>query len=68
MLRQGNLPCTAQTFMETLAEHTDSEDRNLLHDAVQVISADCVIGGGSHDSTKYFLGLLRLGFPLYGED
>ena len=45
--------------METLASHSDSEGRNLLHDAA-LAALD--------DETRYFNTLLRLKFPLYGED
>ena len=46
--------------MQTLAGHQDSEGRNLLHDAaLAVLEAD---------DLRFFMGLLRMEFPLYSED
>lgn len=59
MLRQSRIPCKREDFMAAIAEHTDSENRNLLHDAALA---------AVQDDTRFFLALLRLGFPLYAED
>jgi len=59
MLRQGKLPCSTQDFIATLATHTDSEGRNLMHEA-----ARAAVEG----ETRFFLTLSKLRFPYYNED
>ena len=46
--------------MATLASHQDSEGKNLLHEATQAVVLD--------DDVRFFMSLLRMKFPLYGED
>ena len=59
MLKEGKLPCSGEEFLKTLASHSDSEGRNLLHEAA-LAALD--------DEPRFFNTLLRLKFPLYGED
>ena len=59
MTKQGRLPVSTDNFMNTLANHADSDGKNLLHEA-----ALALVEGDS----QYFFALLRLKFPLYGED
>ena len=37
MLSQGKLPCTSAKLMAVIADHRDSEGRNLLHEAALAI-------------------------------
>ena len=60
MLKQGDkLPCSAEELLNTLASHTDSERRNLLHEAMLV---------ALENESRYFISLIKIGFPMYGED
>mmetsp|Transcript_19287 Transcript_19287/g.26120 ORF Transcript_19287/g.26120 Transcript_19287/m.26120 type:complete len:134 (+) Transcript_19287:1405-1806(+) len=59
MLAQGKLPCSGAQFMGAIAEHRDSEGRNLLHEATLAVL---------EGELRFFLTLIKLGFPLYGED
>ena len=45
--------------MKTIAGHADSDSRSLLHEAALAAISD---------DTRYLFPLLRLKFPLYGED
>lgn len=59
ILRQAKGPSKKVEFLTAMEEHTDSENRNLLHEA-----ALAAVQG----ETGYFLTLLNIGFPIYGED
>ena len=59
MRKEGKLPGSQGDFMRTLASHADSDGRNLLHDAALAVA---------ENETRYFTTLVKLGFPLYGED
>lgn len=59
MLKQGKLPCTSAQFMAVIGEHRDSDGRSLLHEAsLAAMEGEC----------RFFLTLIKLGFPLYNED
>ena len=47
-------------LVETLANHQESDGKNILHTAA--------IYAAQNDDTRFFISLLGLGFPLYHED
>lgn len=59
MVKQGKLPVSSEEFLNIVANHADSDGKNLLHEAALTL-----VEGDS----QYFFALLRLKFPLYGED